>query len=165
MAESISVKVKRDGTLSLAGSTGGPYVVAYELGDVKFNGNPKDSQVPIMDRGNFAGLRKGDQQLITGSFTVHFRQFASSSAAVQNLIAIIDGDTTAGADGWTVADAAYEQWNLDITFSIAAVNTDDAATTATFSTCVLEWEFSEGDPDSCSVSFNCYGGVVFTGPS
>jgi len=35
----------------------------------------------------------------------------------------------------------------------------------TFSTCIFTWEFSEGDPNTISVTAECMGGYSATGPS
>ena len=161
MATSTYVKVKRDGTIVLKdNAAANTYTLSYENGDTKMNAGVKATQVVIRDRGVFAGLRKGDDQVISGSFSVHFRQWASASS--DNLCDVLSGVNS--ASGWTKADANYEQFNLDMTITIAG-GIDGTDSTATLSTCVFEWDWSEGDPDQLNVTFNCYGGVIFTGPA
>lgn len=160
MAISTYVKVKRDGTLVLKDSGGAnTYTLSYEDGDIKFD-NPKAEQIVIMDRGVFAGVRKGNDTAISGSFTVNFRQWAS--AATENLCDVLDGVNS--ASGWTKVDTAYEQFNLDAVFTIDG-GIDGTDSVATLSTCIFEWSFSEGDPDKLSCTFTCYGGSVYTGPA
>lgn len=163
MSLSTYPKVKRDGTLTLNdNAVANSYTLTYENGDIKFN-KPKASQVVVMDRGSFGAVRKGDDQVISGSFSVSFRQWTSTGgSAVANLCDVLDG--VGGAAGWTKWDANYEQFNLQAVFSIAG-GTDNANSVATFNTCIFEWDFSEGDPDTLNCTFNCYGGVSFTGPT
>ena len=73
MAASVAVKVKRDGVLTLTDGAAATYTVAYENGNVSFDGGSKASRVVIMDRGTIVGLRKGDDPVPTLTFDVHMR--------------------------------------------------------------------------------------------
>ena len=75
MAESTVVKVRRDGTLTLSDGTGTPvtYTVAYENGDVSFDGGSKADRIVIRDRGTIVGLRKGDDPVPSLRFAVPMR--------------------------------------------------------------------------------------------
>jgi hypothetical protein len=159
MAESTWVKVRRDGTIKLKDSDGNSYTVAYENGDFSFN-DELAAQVTIMDRGSIAGVRKGDDPILTGSFTVHFRQWTNGDGL--SLVDVLQG--TGDATAWVKAWAQIEQWNLDAELTIAG-GLDNADSVATCKYCIFSWQFSEGDPDSLSVSMSVFGGVTYTGPT
>ena len=160
---STTVKVRRDATILLQGDSGtDTFTVAYE-GDGDFSySEPKADRVVIRDRGIIVGSRKGDNQPITGSFTVDFRAWTDSAAGKASLIDFLDG--VGGASSVTKADAAHEEFNLDMVVTIEGSNfTETADHTATFSTCIFTYDFSEGDPDRLTVNFECYAGIAYTG--
>jgi len=160
---STTVKVRRDGQIVLQGDSGtDTFTIAYE-GDGDFSySQPKPDRVVIRDRGIIVGSRKGDDQPITGSFTVDFRAWTDSASGKASLIDFMDG--TGGASSVTKADVAHEEHNLDMVVTIeGSDHTETTDHTATFSSCIFTYDFSEGDPDRLSVSFECYGGVVYTG--
>tara|TARA_R100000808_G_scaffold7939_1_gene22749 strand:- start:3524 stop:4015 length:492 start_codon:yes stop_codon:yes gene_type:complete len=161
MAASVAVKVKRDGTLSLADGGGNTYTVAYENGNVSFDGGAKASRVVIMDRGTIVGLRKGDDPVPTLTFDVHMRDFTDGSAT-----ALVDFlDKTGSASGNTsVGGSAYEQYMIDVTLTIEGTDLGDSAdASAKANTCLATWSFAEGDPNTISVSCEVYEGFTFTG--
>jgi hypothetical protein len=162
MAISTVPKVRRDGTISFEDSgAANTYTVSYEDGDFSFDGSGKPDRIVIRDRGNIVGVRDGDVPVITGSFTVHFREFTNGSADA--LIDVLD--KTGNAASWTsTGGGAFEPAMWTIKMTTEGTNHGDGADgVAVFAKCVSTWSFSEGDPDSVSVSFECYGGVTFTG--
>jgi len=165
MAESTVVKVRRDGTLTLSDGTGTPvtYTVAYENGDVSFDGGSKADRIVIRDRGTIVGLRKGDDPVTSLSFSVHMREFSDATSG--SLIDFLDktgsynGNTSTGGVG-------YEQYLIDIAFQVEGTSHGDANDhLATASKCLATWSFSEGDPDSISVTAEIHGGIVYTEPT
>ena len=160
MAESTTVKVPRDGTLVLKDNGGSnTYTVAFENGDVSF-GRDKAERIVIRDRGVIVGSRKGDDPVITVTFTVHMRMFTTSAGSDLTLVDFIDG--TGNAAGFTKVGAEHEEYNIDIQFTVEDGTTDQVVT---FSKCICTWEFSEGSPDSISVTAECMGGYTETGPT
>tara|TARA_R100001510_G_scaffold51837_1_gene52030 strand:+ start:86 stop:568 length:483 start_codon:yes stop_codon:yes gene_type:complete len=160
MAESTTVKVPRDGTLVLKDNGGSnTYTVAFENGDVSF-GRDKAERIVIRDRGVIVGSRKGDDPVITVTFTVHMRMFTTSAGSDLTLVDFIDG--TGNAAGFTKVGAEHEEYNIDIQFTVEDGTTDQVVT---FSKCICTWEFSEGSPDSISVTAECMGGYTATGPT
>ena len=82
MAYSTAPKVRRDGIIKLRDGTSPTPVsltVEYEEGNFSFD-QVKSDRIVIRDRGTIKSVRKGDDQPITGSFTIYMRQFTSSSA-------------------------------------------------------------------------------------
>jgi len=83
MAYSTIPKTKRDGVITLIDGTATPVEleVAYEDGNFTFSDPQQFSELVVMDRGNFAAVRKQDEQAKTGSFSFHFRQFTDAAEA------------------------------------------------------------------------------------
>ena len=165
MAYSTIPKVRRDGTIILNDGTGSPITltVAYEEGNFSFD-VPVEDQTVIRDRSVIAAVRKGDEQPITGSFSFFFRAFTDAAVGgVRDFITktgAYSGNTSTGATGTPYV----EHYCVDIKFQVEGTDLGDSADhSATLSRCVCSLSFAEGDPDTYSLSFTCYGGVVYTG--
>ena len=165
MPASTVVKVRRDGTLQLIDGTGTPntFTVAYENGDVSFDGGAKADRIVIRDRGTIVGLRKGDDPVPTLSWSTNFRNWRDGTNA--QLVDVID--KTGAASGWTsVGGSGYEQYLLDIKLTIEGTDLGDSADhTATASKCLITWSFAEGDPDTLNCTAEVLGGFTYTGQS
>ncbi len=169
MAYSVVPKTKRDGLITLLDGTGVPVTldVAYEDGNFTFSDPQQFSELVVMDRGNFAAIRKQDEQAKTGSFSFHFRQFTDGSEAgsVRDFIkktGNYSGNTSTGATGTPY----IEFYCIDIKYKAEGTDFgDDADHEVTLSKCVCSLDFSEGDPSSFTLNFTCYGGVTVTGPT
>lgn len=162
MADSTIVATRRDGQIKIVDGAGTPneYIVSFEAGDMSF-AEPKADRVVIRDRGAIVGLRKGDDPVITGSFSVHLRSLTDSTA--DNILDNIynrgfnaGGLTSTGGDG-------YEQFLQNIVFTADTSAIAGKVYTATFSKCLLEMgSMSESaDGDTIEISFECYGGVTY----
>ena len=138
------------------------YTVAYEDGDLSFS-KDKDARIVIRDRGNIVGVRKGESPVLSGSFTVHQRDFTDASALT--LVDMIDG--TGAASGHTsTGSGAFEHFMVDLKLEIEGSSHGDTADgSVSFSKCICIWDFAEGQPNKISVSFECMGGLTFTGQS
>lgn len=163
------VKVPRDGTVTFSDSgASNTFTVDYEKGDFKFS-RTKADRIVGRDRGAIAWSRKGDDPVLTFSFSVNFRQFKDSRTAKAAICDVLDGAGAVGS-AWTKVSNAHEEWNLNLTFTkdgTPYTGADDGANhTAVFSTCVFTWDYTE-DPsgDSITVNGECMGGVTFTGPA
>jgi hypothetical protein len=162
MAYSTAPKVRRDGTITLKDGTGTPVtlVVAYEEGNFSFD-QTKSDRIVIRDRGTIVSVRKGDDQPITGSFTIYMRQFTSSSVG-----SVLDFINKTGAYNGNLSvssTVATDEYAINIVFEVDgdAVGDTDGDTTATFDTCICTASFAEGDPNQITVSFECYNGIVY----
>ena len=162
MADSSIVATRRDGTIKIVDGAGSAneYTVVFETGDFSFS-EPKADRVVIRDRGAIVGLRKGDDPVITGSFSVHLRSLTDTTA--DNLLDNIynrgfhaGGLTTTGTDG-------FEQFLENIVFTADTSAINGKIYTATFAKCLLEMgSMSESaDGDTLEISFECYGGVTY----
>jgi len=159
MAESTIVKVPRDGTIVLKDGGSNTYTVAYEDGNVSF-GRQKDERIIIRDRGAIVASRKGDSPVLQVTFTVHMRMFTTSAGSDLTLVDFLDG--TGNASAFAKASSAHEEWNIAIEFTLEDGATDQKAT---FSPCICTWEFSEGSPDSITVTAEVMAPITFTGPT
>ncbi len=162
MAESTVVKVRRDGTIKLKDGSTNTYTVAYENGDLSFDGGSKADRIVIRDRGTIVGLRKGDDPVPSLTFTTMMRDFHDNSAG--SLIDFLDNSgpvvlTSSGGTG-------YEQFLVDIEFTVEGTSHGDANDhVATAAKCLCTWSFSEGDPNTISVTAEIHGGVTYTEPT
>jgi len=169
MAYSVVPKTKRDGLITLIDGTGVPVTleVAYEDGNFTFSDPQQFSELVVMDRGNFAAIRKQDEQAKTGSFSFHFRQFTDGSEAGSvrdfiNQAGNYSGNTSTGGAGVPY----IEHYCIDIKYTADGTTFgDDGDHTVTLAKCVCSLDFSEGDPSSFTLNFTCYGGVTVTGPT
>ena len=169
MAYSVVPKTKRDGLITLLDGTGVPVTldVAFEDGNFSFSQPQQFSELVVMDRGNFAAIRKQDEQAITGSFSFHFRQFTDGSEAgsVRDFInqsGNYSGNTSTGTSGTPYV----EHYCIDIKYTAEGTDFGDSADhTVTLSKCVCSLDFAEGDPSAFTLNFTCYGGASVTGPT
>jgi len=170
MAYSSVPKTKRDGKIELLdGTTPTPVTleVAYEDGNFSFSQPQQFSELVVMDRGNFAAIRKQDEQAITGSFSFHFRQFTDGSEAgsVRDFIQQ-SGNYAANLSTGTSGVPYVEHFCIDIKYTAEGTDFgDDADHTVTLAKCVCTLDFSEGDPSAFTLNFTCYGGATVTGPA
>ena len=163
MAYSTVPKVRRDGTLTLKDG-GGPAVtlaISYEEGNFAFE-TPLDDQTVIRDRSSITTVRKGDEQPITGSFSFYFRAFTSSDVGGVRDFLLAQNAYSANVTTGTTGSPYVEHYCIDIEFKVEGTDLGDSADhTATLLKCVCSLSFAEGDPDTYSLSFTCYGGVVY----
>lgn len=164
MAYSNIPKTKRDGKIELLDGTGTPVTleIAYEDGNFSFSQPQQYSELVIMDRGNFAAVRKQDEQAITGSFGFHFRQFTDTV----NVGSVRDFMNATGAYSANVSTGLtgvpyIEHYTIDIKYTAEGTDFGDSKDhTVTLSKCICTLDFSEGDPSSFTLNFTCYGGAV-----
>lgn len=169
MAYSAIPKTKRDGTITLVdGTTPTPITldVSYEDGNFSFSQPQQFSELVVMDRGNFAAVRKQDEQAITGSFSFHFRQFTDGTELgsvrdFMNQSGAFSGNASTGTSGVPY----IEHYTVDIKYTADSPDTAEVDHTVTLSKCVCSLDFSEGDPSSFTMNFTCYGGATVTGPT
>ena len=165
MAYSTVPKTKRDGKIELKDGTTPTAVVleiAYEDGNFSFSQPQQFSELVVMDRGNFATIRKQDEQTITGSFSFHFRQFTDAV----NLGSVRDFINKSGAYNANISTSAtgvpyVEFHTIDLVYTAEGTDFgDDQDTSVTLSKCVCSLDFAEGDPSAFTLNFTCYGGAV-----
>tara|TARA_R110002074_G_scaffold44208_7_gene114980 strand:- start:3176 stop:3673 length:498 start_codon:yes stop_codon:yes gene_type:complete len=163
MAVSTSVKVRRDGIIKLTDGTPISLVVTYEDGNFSANTlGANEDRIVVRDRGTIVGLRKGDDQVGTLSFSVHFREFTNAGAGI--LLDFIN-QTQGATNLVSTGGAGFEQFLCTVAMEIDGAPDlgDNADGIATFAKVLLTADFSEGDPDVLNVQGEVYGGVTYTG--
>ena len=164
MAYSAIPKTKRDGLITLLDGTGGSPItldVAYEDGNFTFSDPQQFSELVIMDRGNFAAIRKQDEQAKTGSFSFHFRQFTDgvNPGSVRDFInktGAYAANISTGLSGVPY----IEHYTIDIKYTADSPDAGEADHIVTLAKCICSLDFSEGDPSSFTLNFTCYGGLT-----
>mgnify|MGYP003137424322 FL=1 len=164
MSYSTAPKVRRDGVIKLRdGTTPTPVslTVDYEEGNFSFEQTKSDRTI-IRDRGTIKSVRRGDDQPITGSFTIFMRQFTSSSAG-----SVLDFINKTGSYSSNISSSSAvstDEYAINIVFEVDgdAVGDSDGDTLATFDTCICTASFAEGDPNTITISFECFNGVIYS---
>ena len=161
MAESTIIKNFRDTTILIEDATAIPlnYTVAYEAGDASFDIGKYEISV-YRDRGDVCSVRKTNQGLPSGSFTIHFREL--TDVANENLTDILDQKGAFSAAVSTLG-ANADVYTVKMTFTIEGTDHGDATDNViSFDDCYCTWSYSDGDPSSVSVSWTCHGAVTQT---
>lgn len=173
MAYSSVVKTRRDSKIILRDGQGSPTVleIEYEEGNLTLDGigAAKAAQTIIRDRGAVSVVRKGDEEpSSTGSFTAFFRQFTDASEA-GSLLDFINktGHYASNVSTGSTGSPFVEEYCIDLVYEVEGTDLgDDADHTVTLSKCVCQVSFAEADAGSTfTISFTCYGGLSFSGPS
>ena len=164
MAYSTVPKCRRDGVIQLRDSGGANTLdVAYEDGNLTFSVAPKEAQNIFRDRGVITTVRKGDAAEITGSFTIHMREFTNSLAGsvldFVNKTGAYSGNTSTGSSGTPYV----EFYCIDLQYTVEGTDFgDDKDHVATISKAVVNASFTEGDPNQLTFEFAAYGGIALT---
>ena len=162
MPESTVVKTKRDGSIALLDNTSQTYVISAEPGDFNI-AVPLETRNDFLDRGRLVGsVRYGDDQAVTGSFTVYHRGGSSTDGASAALIDILNGTAFSYVTNpWeSTLGANAEVKTVDVVMTIEGTDFGDAADhICTIPDCSLEFSLQEGDPNTISVSFRSHTAV------
>ena len=160
MADSTTVKVRKDGTILIQDGAAHTYTVAYEDGDFQASW-PKRDSMAIRDRGTIVGERQGDQALGSLSFTCHMREFTSVSMTIIDVIDKVQGWSDATSTGGT----GYESFMHKLTFTVDDIVSGVADHVLIFGKVKLSWAFAEGDPNKVSVTGEVWAAPTKTGPT
>lgn len=162
MADSSVVATRRDGTITITDGAASSYTVSFEVGDFSFS-EPNADRVVIRDRGAIVGLRKGDDPVLSFSFSVHMRSLTDTTA--DNLMdRIYNRGFNSGLPLTSTGGDGFEQFLQTVVFEAdtQAIGSGKVYT-ATFAKCHLEMSsMSESaDGNSLEISGECYGGVTY----
>lgn len=166
MAVSTVMKVRRDGEIQLTSGGGAPVslVVSYEDGNFSASGlAANEARTVIRDRGTIVGLRKGDDEVPTLSFSVHMAEF--SNAGANTILDIVNG-TASGATLTSIAGTGYEQFLLRVKMTCeGTAHGDNADGHVIFDNVLFTADFSEGDPNVLNFQGEIYGSITRGGQS
>lgn len=155
MAESNAVRTKRDAIITITDGTT-TYTVAKEAGDFNFT-VPDTNTTSVLDRGAFGAdpiLRKGDEQPVTGGFSIYLRDLPNATnLTLIDLCMDLSGTVAAGMTT-TTPDSDVRTWTL--AYTVDGTWNGEADQTATFEHCVFRATITEGDPSSVAVTFTSY---------
>lgn len=166
MAVSTVMKVRRDGEIQLTSGGGSPtsLIVAYEDGNFSANGLANlQARTVIRDRGAIVGLRKGDDEVPTLSFSVHMAEF--SNAGANTILDIVNG-TASGSSLTSIGGSGYEQFLLRVKMTCeGTAHGDNADAHVIFDKVLFTADFSEGDPNVLNFQGEIYGSITRGGQS
>jgi hypothetical protein len=165
VALSSVVKNFRDGTLVISDATTPTPItltVQYESGDFSLSGaNEGNTEVTTyLDRGDLGSLRKTNRTFPSGSFTAHFTDIRSTEKTLWAL-ATWSGPFATALSSLTTSDAKTYK---TLVWTVEGTNFGDAADhILTLGDVRIDSvDVAEGDPNSYTINFTCYGTVVAT---
>lgn len=157
MAESTVVRNKRDETLVISHAGSGTYTAAYEVGDFEVD-YPLEGVDNYLDRGvmpSTPSIRKGDDQEMTGSFTVYLRDAVSASdVTMLDLGVIFSGGAAASWTSTMGTNSDVVTYTLSRTIVGGAFGSTDR--TLVYPFCVFRVSESNGNPSTVKVSFRSF---------
>lgn len=162
MPASTVIKNFRDGTLQIEDGTGTPLTmtVSLENGDFSLSGlisGQKETSV-YLDRGDFATIRHTNQAFPTVSLTAHMAYLSDGSNG--SLVDVVR-KTGQFASAVSTLGANADVLAYKMTLTIEGTDRGDSADhTITLDDVVLAVDFSEGDPNSFSLSGTVYGTIA-----
>ena len=160
MAYSTVVKTKRDGLISICDDAGfagaNSFDVSAEPGDFSISA-PKETRLNFLDRGRLvSSVRYGDDQPLTGSFSVYFRDATDSSAVT--LMDILNKTGVVASAPWVpTLGASSEVFTCDLRLTIEGTDHGDAGdSTITITDCSFDYSVAEGDPNTITVNWQSH---------
>lgn len=164
MPISAVVKNFRDGTILIEDGTGTPIslTVQYEAGDFSISGlNESNTEATTyLDRGELGSVRKTSRTFPTFSFTAHMTDLSdATNKTLWDAVNKTGAFSAAVSTGGTASDV----YMLKVTFTVEGTNFGDSADhVMVLNNCHLALDFSEGDPNSFSLSGTVYGAITAT---
>jgi hypothetical protein len=160
MAYSNVVKTKRDGLISICDDSGfagsNTLDLAFEPGDFSMNA-PQENRLNFLDRGRLvSSVRYGDDQALTGSFSVYFRD--TTDAAAATLMDILNQSGYVSTAPWVgTLGANAEVFTCDLRLTIEGTDHGDAADhTITITDVSFDYTMAEGDPNVITVNWQSH---------
>jgi hypothetical protein len=159
MPQSNIVRTLRDGQIVITNGTVS-FTLDKEVGDFAFEVPIVEPQL-FLDRNEITAtpdVRKGADQPMTGSFSAHFRDPGSPSAAYATLLDIcvrVVGDYAATSMTSTLS-ATSDLPTYSIAYTVIGTTFSESDKTLTFPFAFLTASFAEGDPNTINVSWTSY---------
>ena len=164
MAHSTVVKNFRDGSLSIADGAGSPatHTVQFEAGDFSISGLVAGQKelATYLDRGDLASIRHTNTSFVSGSFSMHMTDVSSGGYSTAVDLMLKQG-SHASAVSTLGANAEVYAVKLTLTIEESDHSGGDDHTIV-LDDCVCSVDMAEGDGNSISVSFTCYGAITLT---
>ena len=165
MAASTVVKHLYDGQIDVEdGTTPTPVslTVPFTVGDLSLSGYAETQRgvTAYTARGVLTSVRHTDRTFVTGSFSA---QLADISDGTDNTL--VDFLTKQGsyASNVSTLGASAEVYGVKITLTVEGTDLGDSADhTIVLDDCVCTVDISEGEPNTVTVNFTCYGTISLT---
>ena len=158
------LKKFRDGTITIEDSTGSAVtlVVVYEEGNFSISGLQQDlTEVSAyMDRGSLCSLRKTNQVFPTWSFSCYMTHFTSGGSGTMSILEFIK-QVGGGASLTSGSASKGDAMTFKITFAVEGSDFSDSSDhNIVLTENLISVDFSEGDPNTFSVSGTTYGTIT-----
>ena len=163
MAVSTVTKNWTAGSVTLRDGTSSPVSLAldFDNGDFSISGLAKSlREVSKYERrGSFQTAALAARTYPTGSFTAQMTQFSEASGT-GTIADFILQQAAYSANVSTLGSGTALPYTIDIVFAVEGTNFGDSADhTFTLTDCRTTFDFSEGDPNAYSISFEVLGAV------
>ena len=164
MAHSTVIKNFRDGSLVINDGAGSPasHTVQFEAGDFSVSGlTPNQKEiVTYLDRGDLASVRNTNQTFVSGSFTMHMSDVSDAGYSTAADLMLQKGSHSSAV---STLGANAEVYTVKLSLTIEGTDHGDGNDhTIVLDDCACSVDVAEGDPNSMSVSFTCYGSILLT---
>lgn len=157
MAESTVVRTKRDGLIVItAGALS--YTVAYETGDFQYD-VPAEGVELFLDRGAIGtvpSIRKGDDQPVTGSFSVYMRDPVSAAHSTMLDIGVLFSGGYVTTNMTSTIGTASDLKTFTIAYTQEGSDFGASDVTVTFPYCTIRCSVADGYPNVVNVTFTSH---------
>lgn len=161
MAESLIVRTKRDVQWLFADNGAAhTYTPSKEPGDGTYN-VPDYTIVHVTDRGVIGAIpdiRIGDEQVMTGGFSVYLRDFGDTANSYASFVELCHRYVGRYVENnWvSTMGANSDVFTITISCTVDGSPFGEADRTITFPFCVLRGNVAEGDPSKVACTFTSY---------
>lgn len=161
MPASTVIKHLYDGSITLSDGTGVPVtlVVPFSQGDLSVSGiqETQNAVVAYETRGTLHSVRHAARTYPTGSFSFMIADYAD---ATNNTV--VDYVTKANSySGNATTLTGSDVYAIDIILTVEGTDLGDATDhTITLTDCVCTMDIAEGEPNTGTINFTCYGTVT-----
>lgn len=167
MAASSIVKHLYDGSLkALDGTPTTPLeiVIPFTVGDFSIQGEQETQRATVAyeTRGVLNSVRKAARTYPTGSFSFQMADYSDATEKTARDFFLKRGSFAAAISTLAAAGDA-DVYTTDLVWTVAGTALGDAADhVITLTDCDVTLDMSEGEPNSGSISFICYGEISET---
>ena len=162
MAASTVIKHLYDGTITASDGTGSPVtlVIPFSTGDLSVSAlsQVQRATVAYEARGVLTSVRKAARTYPSGSFSF---QVADYSDAVDGTAIDFFLKANSYSANVSTLGASADVYTVDLLLTVAGTVLGDAANhTVTLTDCDVTMDIAEGEPNTGTITFTCYGSVT-----
>jgi hypothetical protein len=164
MPASAIVKHLYDGSITLKDGTGTPVtlVAPFTTGETSISGlaaTLREVQA-YSARAGTPQVRHTGRTYPSGSFTLQFTNWTGASGS--SVYAFVNKIAPYSANLTTLTNPG-EVYAIDIVLNVEGTDLGDSADhTMTLTKCVCTADFAEGEPNTVTINFVCYGAISYT---